>query len=675
MHKAFPLPDIKFPLAEEVPTASVEGCHCQKKIPANTTDTTSGDKLGRTLTLTAEDMQRKKNDTFGGNEATKKTKKNLLKQQYGNFKAEGSETLEQTFNRLQVIIGQLQFMDVEIEQDDLNQKFLTSLAPEWLMYTIVWRNMSDLDTMSLDDLYNHLKVYESEVQKKLEQNSQNMAFTSLAKHNSRNEDVPTASTNVPTASASVATISQDTACAYIASQSSASKYLDNLIESQRSEKNKEGLGYTIVPPPTAQLYLSPKKDLSWTGLSECADDTVTDYSRPSPTIESISEDDQNRNPSDIVASPITSKPFIKFMKPKDSQSNSKIDRKETPKKPLVKAVPRTKLMIKGIGTVAALGCKITRKGTIKTECIVLRRDFKLLDDANILLKTPRQHNMYSINLNNIIPHKDLTCLVAEASADECMLWHRRLGKQHKASCKSKLVNSMSKPLHTLHMDLFGPTSVSSIIHKWYCLVVTDDFFRSPAIRFLKPFGYHVMILNTLDNLGKFEEKGDEGIKDAASQEVKKDVSFLRYIALPNWTHDALLEFSSSKPQDHCSTEVPEGSGNPNPNASTSNPLADQMETLTVETPIPTVSLPVPIAYSTDPQEPSSDARLISKRVASQEETPSLDNIISLSNRFEDILGVTSNSDESNGVEADISNMETAITASPTPTLRIHKDHP
>nr|GFD20308.1 hypothetical protein [Tanacetum cinerariifolium] len=100
-----------------------------------------------------------------------------------------------------------------------------------------------------------------------------------------------------------------------------------------------------------------------------------------------------------------------------------------------------------------------------------------------------------------------------------------------------------------------------------------------------------------------------------------------------------------------------------------------METLTVETPIPTVSSLVPAAYSTDSQEPSSDARLISKRVANQEETPSLDNILSLSNRFEDILGVTLNSNESNGVEANISNMEIAITASPTPTLRIHKDHP
>nr|GFA52306.1 hypothetical protein [Tanacetum cinerariifolium] len=215
-----------------------------------TTSGESGKKSGRTVTLTAEDMQKKKNDvkarttlllslpdkhqlrfskyktaqelwvailkTFGGNEATKKTKKNLLKQQYGNFKAEGSETLEQTFNRLQVIIGQLQFMDVEIKQDNLNKKFLTSLALEWLMHTIVWRNRGDLDTMSLDDLYNHLKVYESKVQKKSEPNSQNMAFISSAKHSSKNEDgntacVSTASSNVPTASASVATISQDTA--------------------------------------------------------------------------------------------------------------------------------------------------------------------------------------------------------------------------------------------------------------------------------------------------------------------------------------------------------------------------------------------------------------------------------------------------------------------------------
>nr|GEX82418.1 hypothetical protein [Tanacetum cinerariifolium] len=224
-----------------------------------------------------------------------------------------------------------------------------------------------------------------------------------------------------------------------------------------------------------------------------------------------------------------------------------------------------------------------------------------------------------------------------------------------------------------------------------------------------------MILNTLDNLGKFKEKGDEGYfigysmsskafrvfnKRTRSVEENLHVEFLENKDIekgagPNWLFDIdsltksmnyvlvdagtistnLSEFSSRKPQDHCSTEVPEGSGNSNPTASTSNPQADQMETLTVETLIPTISSLVLTAYSTDSQEPSSDARLISKRVANQEETPSLNNILSLTNRFEDILGGTTNSDESNGDEADISNMETIITASPTPTLRIHKDHP
>ncbi|GJT64402.1 hypothetical protein Tco_1015882 [Tanacetum coccineum] len=174
--------------------------------------------------------------TFGGNEATKKTKKNQLKQQYGNFKAEGSETLEQTFNRLQAIVSHLEFMDVPIEQDDLNQKFLSSLAPEWLVYTIVWRNRDDLDTMSLDDVYNHLKVYEPEVQKSAGSNSQNMAFISSSNTNSGKSEVSTvqgvstSSVQVSTASTDVAaaSLSYDTVCAFIATQPNGSqiKYED-----------------------------------------------------------------------------------------------------------------------------------------------------------------------------------------------------------------------------------------------------------------------------------------------------------------------------------------------------------------------------------------------------------------------------------------------------------------
>nr|GFB39498.1 putative ribonuclease H-like domain-containing protein [Tanacetum cinerariifolium] len=80
------------------------------------------------------------------------------------------------------------------------------------------------------------------------------------------------------------------------------------------------------------------------------------------------------------------------------------------------------------------------------------------------------------------------------------------------------------------------------------------------------------------------------------------------IALPNWVHNALLESSSSKPQDGCSPEVLEGNGNINPTASITNPPADQIETLTVETSIPTVSSPVLTACLNDSLEPSCDVR-------------------------------------------------------------------
>nr|GEV19827.1 hypothetical protein [Tanacetum cinerariifolium] len=722
-------------------------------------------KKGRTVAVTTEDMQKKRDDTFGGNKATKKTKKNQLKQQYGNFKAE------------------------EIEQDDLNQKFLTSLTPEWLMYTIMWRNKSDLVTMSLDDLYNHLKVYQPEVQKKSKSNSHNMAFISSAKNSSRKGEVntasiPTASTHVSPASANVAAagFSHDTVCAYIASQSNGSqikykginqideddieemdikwnmallkcfnchkmghfareyraprsqdkgrrenfkqgskteeqapkalmaidgvkarlvefknqeikfyekiKGLEFNVESKNNrierltnelkelKKEKEGLDskLTVLFPPPAQVYSPPKKDMSWTGLPEFADDTITDYNRPSTSIESKSNDLQSSNSSvsenGESSSSILSKPVITFVKAADSPTakNNYTHKSRSPRTVFYKTdrtpvtvnkthmnvaqpkrtyfakpthayvsrpfqrksavrtqfrVPRvftvnakfrtvnkkfptgnSKLSTTDLGNkgkvVKASACwiwrpkqntidkgpnsnsvsvifkkyqyidtqdggyvsfgqgggKITGKGIIKigklefenvyfvkdlkynlfsvsqicdnknsvlftdSKCIVLGRDFKLKDDTNVLLRTLRQHNMYSIDLNNIVPHKDLNFLVAKASADESILWHTRLGhlnfktmnklvrhnlvnglpfkcfendhtcvaclkgKQHKASCKTKLVNSVTKPLHTLHMDLFGPISVSSLNHKWgeFRNKEMNDFFSRKGIK-------------------------------------------------------------------------------------------------------------------------------------------------------------------------------------------------
>ncbi|GJV53907.1 hypothetical protein Tco_1449648 [Tanacetum coccineum] len=58
---------------------------------------------------------------------------------------------------------QLELLGEKLSQEDINQKLLRSLSSKWNTHAVVWRNKAELDTMSMDDLYNNLKVYEPEV--------------------------------------------------------------------------------------------------------------------------------------------------------------------------------------------------------------------------------------------------------------------------------------------------------------------------------------------------------------------------------------------------------------------------------------------------------------------------------------------------------------------------------
>nr|GEX58833.1 hypothetical protein [Tanacetum cinerariifolium] len=131
-------------------------------VPVIQTTTTEGDAINTTISspVTAEENIKKKNNVkarktrFSGNEATKETQKTLLKQMYENFSAPSIESLDSIFNRLQKI-----------------------------------RNKHNLDTMSIDDLYNNFKIVEQEVKGTTSSNSssKNMAFVSSSSTNSTNE--------------------------------------------------------------------------------------------------------------------------------------------------------------------------------------------------------------------------------------------------------------------------------------------------------------------------------------------------------------------------------------------------------------------------------------------------------------------------------------------------------
>ncbi|GJS46196.1 ribonuclease H-like domain-containing protein [Tanacetum coccineum] len=111
-----------------------------------------------------------------------------------------------------------------------------------------------------------------------------------------------------------------------------------------------------------------------------------------------------------------------------------------------------------------------------SECLVLSPEFKLPDANQVLLRIPRQNNMYSFNLENIVPFGGLACLIAKATIDESNKWHKRV--------------LVTKPHNKKPYEL-----------------VTG---KIPIISYIRPFGCHVTILNTIDHLGKFDGKSDEG---------------------------------------------------------------------------------------------------------------------------------------------------------------------
>nr|GEW34204.1 hypothetical protein [Tanacetum cinerariifolium] len=129
--------------------------------------------------------------SFGGNTETKKVQKTLLKQQFENFSGSSSESLDQIHDRLQKLVSQLEIHRVSLSQEDVNLKFLRSLPSEWKTHTLIWRNKTDLEDKSLNDLFNSLKIYESEVKHSsfLGTDSHNLAFVSSTLTDSTNDSV------------------------------------------------------------------------------------------------------------------------------------------------------------------------------------------------------------------------------------------------------------------------------------------------------------------------------------------------------------------------------------------------------------------------------------------------------------------------------------------------------
>ncbi|GJR51196.1 putative ribonuclease H-like domain-containing protein [Tanacetum coccineum] len=555
---------------------------------------------------------------FGGNAATQKTQKTLLKQQYENFSASSAESLDSIFNRLQKIVSRLAILGVVIAQEDLNSKFLSSLPPEWNTHVAVWMNKLEIEMISIVDLYNNFKIVEQKVKKPVGASSgaQNLAFMTAPSTSSTN-DANTASPQNPNGSnllhqdleqnheddleamdlkwqlsllsmrekmyyqrtgkkifvnandtagydkskvecfnchkmghfarecraprskegfnwsdmaeeqvqtnialmafldselnqteftaatykrglaiveeqvityrknevlfnEEVTVLKREVACKdyeinvlksefekvkqeiegskfKIEKFDKASKDLDKLLESQITDKSKKGLGYSAVPPPHHLIYNRPKKlDLFYSSLNEFKEPEFKGYGsevskKESNVVCDKKLDDSKQNSDNSLGKP---------QQDDTGFVDSGCSRHMTGN---IAYLSDFKEFDGGYVTFGggAHGGRISSKGTLKTDSI----DFEDVYFVNEL-----KFNLFSVSQmcdkNNYVLFTDTE-------------W-----KQYRASCKSKVPNPITKPLFMLHMDLFGPTFVSSLMHKKYCLVVTNDYNRFTWFFFL-----------------------------------------------------------------------------------------------------------------------------------------------------------------------------------------------
>nr|GEU81437.1 retrovirus-related Pol polyprotein from transposon TNT 1-94 [Tanacetum cinerariifolium] len=657
---------------------------------------------------------------------------------------------------------QLEIHGESISQEDVNQKFLRSLSPEWNTHTIMWRNKPEIDALILDDLYNNLKIYEPDVKGTLSSstNTQNVAFVSSNSTNSINgavnttHDVTTASTQATTVnSTTIDKLSDDIIYSFFASQPHslqldnedlqqihpdeleemdlrwqmamltirARRFLKNterkfslngkktirfdnskvecynchkrghlelqeveipstrkaqerldqakdgltnfalmayssiISNSEIVDKCKASLGYNVVPPPYTGNFLPLKIDLS--GLEEFVNES-------------------------IVSEPTAKKPVVEFSEAKARADKPKVVRKNY-------GLPFIEDWISDSDDEAESKSKI-EKETIKasfTKIKFVKSKEQVKSPRKATVKQAKEFKIYRNWDQQVVSETGNRVNVVKASA--CWVWKP----------KTKVIDHVSK--HRGNMSYlidyekinggcvsFGGnpkggkiTSREAVNTACYVenrvLVVKPhkknpyELFhdKTPALSFMRLFGCPVTILNTKDQLGKFDGKADERYFVRYSLNSKAFRVFNNRIRIVE--ENLHIRFSESTTNIAGSTKVCNDAGKA------------RMETVPGKD---YILLPL---WTIDP--------LISQESKNQEKE---DNVNSTNNVNDaginrvNVVGANTNNElpfdpempaledirtfnflsdhEDDDEEADMNNIDTTIQV--TPTTRIHKDH-
>nr|GEV11032.1 retrovirus-related Pol polyprotein from transposon TNT 1-94 [Tanacetum cinerariifolium] len=525
----------------------------------------------------------------------------------------------------------LKFM-VKLSQEDAKMKFLRSLPSAWKNIALIMRNKSDLDTLSINDLYNNLKVYESKIKGQLSSssNSHNVAFISLDNTSNTNETVNTDHSVFAASSknqASTASYADDVMFSFFSNQSNAlrldnedleqidtndleemnlkwqvamltmrvkrfikktgmkldlngkeivgfdrtkveediaflkydvneisavdktglsydvqmnesdvneSEVLSNVVDSyegdaddnQVNDRFKKDEGYHAVPPPYTRNYMPSRTDLSFNRL-----DNSIFKSKVRETTTSVLKIETNASK--------TSKDSLK--KPKTVRSSAPIiEDWESDSKMINTAKQSSHRVAASFNTARRVNTTASRPNVnnslpitysyfkahspclfTDTGCVVRSPDFMLLDESQVLLKVPRNNNMYSFNLKNVVPVGGLTCWFAKATLDESNLWHKRLGhinfKTINKLVRGNLVRGL--PLKLFENDHTYVACQKKKQHKASCIENQMDY-KVKTIRCDNGTEFKNRIMNEFCEIKGPKSSDDEVADDAGKKSTK-----------------------------------------------------------------------------------------------------------------------------------------------------------
>ncbi|GJU69665.1 ribonuclease H-like domain-containing protein, partial [Tanacetum coccineum] len=323
------------------------------------------------------------------------------------------------FGGLQKIVGHVGILGENISQEDLNLKFLRSLPSEWNTHVVVWRNKLDLDTMSFDDLYNNFKIVEQEVK--------GTASSSSSSISTANTQVSPTSTQVNTASTQdlkqiheddieemdlkwqLALLSMRTSRFL---QKTSRKITINRSDTAGYDKSKVECFNCHKIGHFTKEYKGPRNQDNRNMNQDSSRRTVNVEETSSKSMVAIdgASFDWSYMADDEVPTNIL------FSPPKFDLSNSGQEEFQQPE-------------FEGYRPKTSKSVSEDISNEVKESLNApLVKEWVLADESQVLLKVPRKNNMYSVDMKNIIPKECLTCLLAKATLDESMLWHRWLGK-------------------------------------------------------------------------------------------------------------------------------------------------------------------------------------------------------------------------------------------------------